>query len=399
MKPPIPENENDRNAELRTFHILDSLPEQDYDDITKLASKICETPISLITLIDKDRQWVKSKYGADVNETPRQDAFCSYTILEPNQPLIVSNMREDARFKDNPFVKGEPNIDFYAGVPLVTDNGYPLGSLCVMDVKPHSLSSEKVEALKILGRQVMNLLKLHKKVKELSISKMRMERTVDNLREFSKIVAHDIKAPVRNMRMFAQIILEDFGDDLNDEIKEHVNHIIKSAYKSHQYIDGVLSYSKTVHFLKHDVGRVDLNQLMEDIAFQLTPPEGIKINFPKNLPVINASKTALQIVLSNLIGNAVKYNDKEEGKIDIDLEVKDDFATFTVKDNGRGIPQSELEKIFSLFYTVTPDKEADYSSTGVGLSIVQKIVTDLGGHISVESKENEGSTFTFTITL
>jgi PAS domain S-box-containing protein len=153
---PIPENEAERIATLRSYGVLDTLPEQSYEDITKLAAFICETPISLVSLIDQDRQWFKSERGLGARETPRSESFCANTLVDA-QTLIVKDARTDPRFKDNPLVLGDPNIRFYAGAPIVAPGGHVMGTVCVIDTVPRDLSPERIEALEALARQVMVL--------------------------------------------------------------------------------------------------------------------------------------------------------------------------------------------------------------------------------------------------
>jgi diguanylate cyclase (GGDEF)-like protein/PAS domain S-box-containing protein len=164
--PKLPKNEIERLIALKQYQILDTASEQSFDDITKLASIICKTPVALITLLDENRQWFKSAVGLDAAETPRNISFCGHAILG-DDIFEISNALEDTRFSDNPLVKGQPNIRFYAGMPLITENGYALGTLCVIDQTTHQLSIEQRESLKILGRQVvaqieqrMNILKI-----------------------------------------------------------------------------------------------------------------------------------------------------------------------------------------------------------------------------------------------
>ena len=160
-------DEQARLAALRRYRILDTEPEQRFDDLTLLASQICDTPISLITLIDSDRQWFKSRVGLDVEETSRGVAFCAHAIRQPGI-MQVSDAATDARFRDNPFVTGEPNIRFYAGAPLITPDGHALGTLCVIDVKPRRLNEGQLRALDALRRQVESQLELKRNIDELA---------------------------------------------------------------------------------------------------------------------------------------------------------------------------------------------------------------------------------------
>ena len=152
--------ETQRIAALARYNILDSLPEQEYDDITQLAGQFCGTPIALISLVDAERQWFKANQGLPVHQTPRDQSFCAHNLHHPSGPLIVADARLDERFAHNPLVTGQPHIVFYAGVPLVDPQGHTLGSLCVIDEQVRQLTPDQVGALTRLARQVMSLLKL-----------------------------------------------------------------------------------------------------------------------------------------------------------------------------------------------------------------------------------------------
>lgn len=156
---PIPRDERERLAALARYEILDSPPERAFDDIVRLASQICGTPVALMGLVDSDRVWNKARIGVPVEETNRDDSFCSHTILQ-EEPLVVSDLREDERFLDNPNVIGGPRVRFYAGAPLITDDGHALGTLCTLDTVPRTLSDDQTEALAALSRQVVAQLEL-----------------------------------------------------------------------------------------------------------------------------------------------------------------------------------------------------------------------------------------------
>ena len=184
--PPLPDNEDDRLQALIEYQVLDTEAEQRFDDLTAIAAHICDTPISFISLIDTNRQWFKSKFGIEVIESPRELAFCAYTILQPERMMIVPNAEEDERFAANPFVTSEPNIRFYAGAALITPDGFPIGTLCTIDNKPRELSPEQIQALQALSRQVISQLELRINLSKLNQNITQREQVEQNLRHTNK---------------------------------------------------------------------------------------------------------------------------------------------------------------------------------------------------------------------
>jgi GAF domain-containing protein len=166
---PMPANETERLEALRQYDVLDSGRERNYDEISKVAAFICDTPMAAVTLIDRDRQWIKSAVGLEVGETSREVAFCNYTILQ-NDVLVVEDTTKDVRFSSNPFVTGNPNIRFYAGAPLLSHDDCAIGSLCVVDTVPRVLSAAQMAALASLSHLVMTELELRKLSGELAAS-------------------------------------------------------------------------------------------------------------------------------------------------------------------------------------------------------------------------------------
>jgi len=185
--------EDERVNALKSYDILDSLPEEEYDDITRLASQICQTPISLISLLDDSRQWFKSNHGLEVRETPIEYAFCSHAITNPNEVFIVPDSRKDSRFAQNPLVTGEPYVIFYAGMPLVDKKGFPLGSLCVIDNEAKELNDDQLTALRVLARHVVNLLEMRKSNKALNTLKCLLEQRNDELANAEQLIKNGLK--------------------------------------------------------------------------------------------------------------------------------------------------------------------------------------------------------------
>ena len=390
-------NEDERIKLLDSYSILDTLPELDYDNLTVIAAAICGTPISLITFIDEERQWFKSRHGIDVSETSRDYSFCAHAINDPNNVLIIEDSRKDIRFFDNPAVSGNPNIIFYAGVPLINEMGLPLGTLCVIDHKPKTLSENQIRSLKALSDQIMKLLELRLKSIELEKVIVKLEKKNQELEIFAHIAAHDLKSPLANVSGLAEVFIETYGSIIDAEGQEIMQLIINSANKLRQMIDGLLDYSKTDKMIVENRTEVNLKILNNEISNLFIFQNNCSITFISNLISIKTNKTALEQILINLVANAIKYNDKEIAVIEIEILEEDKFYKIVVSDNGPGILKEDYETIFEIFKVVSAEDRYGQKGNGIGLATVKKIVEDLGGTIYVKSEIGKGSKFIFTL--
>ena len=224
MSFPLPLDETKRLESLRLLEILDTAAEREFDDLTRLAARICEVPISAVSLIDADRQWFKSKVGLGVSETARDAAFCAHTILG-RELFVVPDATEDARFAGNPLVTGDPNIRFYAGAPLVTDDGHALGSLCVIDTVARSLQPEQKESLEILARQASALLKRHGE----SVLLVRANQKLQASEESYRIVSESASDVIITINEESRIV---FANGASEKV---------FGYSPHELIGGELS--------------------------------------------------------------------------------------------------------------------------------------------------------------
>ena len=392
QSPKIPYNELQRLHAVNSYNMLDTLPESDYDNITKLVATICDVPISLITVLDKERNFFKSHHGIPFSESPRDISFCGHAILE-DDIFIVPDSRVDERFKGNPLI---PNLQaiFYAGVPLIDPEGYPLGTICVFDHQPRQLNETQIEALKTLSKQVINLFELRKKNAVLEEAKQELEKRNEHLKMFASHVSHDLKSPLSNIISLTDLLRDENVEKLSAESVEYLDYIEESTTILKDYIDGILMHYKADELLNSINEDVDLDSLSDDIK-QILISKNDEFIYPKGLTIKNINKAALSQILINLVDNALKYNDKPKRIIKLTYDSDLFFHKFEVSDNGIGIPKDKQEDIFEIFKTIKNDFRK--SSTGIGLSTVKDLVAKLGGTVSVSSTIDVGSTFCFTI--
>lgn len=383
-----------RLAALARYHILDSLPERVYDDITLLASQICGTPISLISFVSQDRQWFKSHRGWEVKETARSASFCTYLVGHPEQPLIVPDARKDYRFKGNPLVTSDPKIIFYAGIPLTTPDGHTLGSLCVIDRKAREISDEQVGALKALANLVIQQLELRLKLQEVEAQQRLIEGYNEELEQFAYALSHDIKGPLGNVHELFRFFIADYQDRIPEEGRNYLHLIDKNLDSLRGLVDDLLEYHTTVNKLDLAPEPVILNEIIDQVVERIKPGEGIKILYPSEpVPHIHTIPVAIEQILYNLITNAIKYNDSEEVEVRISYVRAKDYHRVDVSDNGRGITPEDVDKIFQVFQTLQTTDRYQNQGTGIGLAIIRNLLQKLDGKIEVHSELGIGSTF------
>lgn len=397
IKPKNHKNEKERLQFLESYSIIDTLPETDYDNLTAIASEICGTPISLVSLLDDSRQWFKSHHGLNVTETSKDFAFCAYAINQEDSLFQIQDARKDERFYDNPLVTGDPNIIFYAGIVLKNENELPLGTLCVIDNKPNSLNESQIKSLKALANQVMNLLELRKNKMLLESKIKEVEENNIELERFANIAAHDLKSPLNNIYSLIEILADDYGSNIDVRGHEIIQLIKKSSEKLNELIDGLLKYSKSNKLIIEDKSDINLKSLISDISSHFSHENKCIISLNTNLSSIYINRTVIEQILINLIANANKYSDKEITEIEIQVLENEKQYQIKVKDNGPGIDSKYQSKIFEIFETLDNEDRFGQKGNGIGLAVVKKIVEKLGGEIKVDSEVGKGASFNFSL--
>jgi signal transduction histidine kinase len=397
--PDKPHNESERLRALRSYGVLDTLSEREYDQLTAIASQICGCRMSLISLIDEERQWFKARVGLDVSETAREFAFCAHAIHEPRKTLVVPDARLDDRFHDNPLVTGDPHLAFYAGVPLVNEDGLPLGTLCVLDSEPKTLSESQLNALNALAEQVMALLELRR-------SKIVLENTLGNLEEknreleqFAFIAAHDLKSPLNGISSLTDVLIESHSEMFQQDGIRMLNAIRGSSQQLSSLITGLLDYYRLDSANQEMASLIKREELTSQIMNLFGGDSSVEFQFAIQPDSINTHGPVLLQVLLNLVGNAIKYSDKAKTIVKLEIEERKNGYRIVVADNGAGIDSRFHDKLFELFETASSSDRFGKRGNGIGLATVKKLVNRIGGSIRFFSELGKGTTFEFTMPL
>lgn len=395
---PLPKNETARLLALKRLEILDTPEEEMFDEITSLASMICNAPISLVSLIDETRQWFKSHHGLSTRETPRSLAFCSHAILG-DELFLIPNAKEDLRFQNNPLVNEAPNVIFYAGIPLALDDQIKLGTLCVIDNKPRELSADQIQMLKLLGKQTVRLLQMRKDRDRLEIEKRSAERATAAKRDFIAAISHDIRNPLNSLLGMSEMIRD---TEMTPIILSYVDHIKNAGEVILHLVNDTIELSR----LEESESSLNnewfhLGQCLSIFnLFFIEETKRKKIEFKLDNKVSDQTFLLSDIrkmekIIWNLTANAVKFTSKGSVQCAVDLEIKTEtnaILHIQIKDTGPGISPEVKNKLFQKYNEFLPEG-CEISGSGLGLSIVKLSLEELGGSIEVDSEVGIGSSF------
>jgi len=397
-KPSNHKRESKRIESLKSYLVLDTESEEEIDNLTQLASEICETPISLVSLIDDDRQWFKSKIGLELNETSRDFSFCAHAINETDELFIIEDARKDKRFFDNPLVTNAPYVIFYAGVVLKSDDNLPLGTLCVIDNSPRKLSDKQIRSLKTISKQIMNLLNYKKSMRKQEELRIQLVQKNRELERFASIAAHDLKSPLANIMSAANLFSEIYASQIDTQGNLLIDSIEKSGQRLKMLVDGLLEFTKIDDLSIVTKSKVNLIKLTKDLTKLIGNKDNIKISLNTKLTTIKTYPILLDQILINLFSNSLKYSNKKIAEIELCVSENSSHYLFIVKDNGPGIDKKDQGAIFNLFQIASAEDQFGNKGNGIGLATVKKIIEKLGGEIYVKSEKGQGTEFHFSIT-
>lgn len=400
---PTPSNEVDRQARLDQYEILDTPPEESFDRLTRIASHIMGTPIALVSLIDRDRQWFKSRVGLEATETPRDIAFCAHAIMFP-KPFIVRDAAMDERFSNNPLVTQEPRIRFYAGAPLTTRDGLNLGTLCAIDRMPRDPTKEQIDALTDLAQLTIDEFELRSAGKH-ALEEVAKRKRLDDLKSaFVADVNHELRTPLTSIIGSLGLISSGMMGEIPEKPKELLDIASRNSQQLLGLINDLLDMSKLESgVIEFDFRTVDIGQIISEAVENTrhyATEKTLTMKFvTQETPIsVVSDKRRLAQVMNNLLSNAIKFS-PNGGKIDVSLKASRSDIRVEVCDQGPGIPASEHNQIFGKFVQAKASDKLGVKGTGLGLSICKSIIESHGGKIGVESTEGSGSMFYFKLPL
>lgn len=389
--------EQERLMELYNYHILDSESEKDFDNLAIIASELAGTPMSAISLIDFDRQWLKAKVGMIDTEMKREHSFCHQAIQQDDN-MVISNAVKDDRFNRLPLVLKQPGIKFYAGFPLVTPRGYKIGTLCVLDPNPRELSQTKLNALKKLAQQVMRLIELRlmneeltKLKQDLEVQQTQLGDMLHHQRKLMAILAHDTRGPLGSMQALLNLYS---GNEIPAaETKEVFSMIDGQIEILLSLVDNITTWGSAYINAKENVAaEADVKSIVDNAIapfLQAAKEKNVCINNEvKYSPRLAMQKNVLSFIVRNLVNNSLKFS--PSGQIKIYDEVISEGYDLIIEDTGIGIP----EKIRSQLFTnraYSRDGTSNEKGSGLGLMLIHDFIEQANGNITVLSEEGKGT--------
>lgn len=395
---PTPFNDEQRLKALASYDVLDTPPEKVFDSLTRLACRQFNAPIALVSLVDEARQWFKSSQGLDAKETARELAFCAHAILT-DAPLVVLDATTDDRFSTNPLVCGDLGIRFYAGAPLITGEGFRLGTFCVIDVEPRQqFLGDDIAALKEFADTAMQILELRRQARQPKKSDDEARIAEDARVELFSTVAHEIRSPLATLFSMAQLVESKIFGPMGDPRYEEFSVLIsKSAEQIMSVADRMLDFArlKTGEVDIKD-SRFSVREVLERARRGAMPmgqhggPTVLVAPLAVDFLLI-ADRVYVIQMLTNLIANAIKYSDRDP-QIQVSAALgQDGILSICVSDSGIGMSDEGIAQAIRPFGRIKQVGRADAGGLGIGLPLVKRLIELHGGKLVIESVEGKGT--------
>lgn len=387
-------DEKKRLEALWRYDVLDTPPDGSFDNIVTLAASLLNTPVALVTLVDEDRIWFKSKHGLDAQQIDKEPGLCASVVLS-DEAYVVEHASKDKRTLANSLVNKKDGVEFYAASPLITSDGYSLGTLCVIDTKPRTISEKEIQILQNLAQVVMDMM-------EVSLqARLALRKEM----EVVHILTHDLKGYLCNLPAFTKMLKD---DEMSKEEFDNCLHVIKSGAEKHYksilaFLDSASQTYNDQNYSKTDCIIPEIFKSVTQINKILADNKGqnLQIDVDPSVEslILEVDKYKMKDAFHHLINNAIKYSPLRS-TIQVKLKIDGNKLCFQVSDEGPGFTQEEKDKLFKRFGVLNHQPTGNETATGVGLWTVKQIITHHGGEVSAESLgPGEGANFGFQIPL
>jgi len=402
----LPKNSLDdkqRLAALQRTLLLDSEAEESFDRLSRLASKIANAPVSLVSLVEPHRQFFKSQVGlpeplATVRQTTIEYSFCQHVVVS-GAPLIIENAPEHPLVCDNPSI-AELNVIAYLGIPLITRDGWNLGSFCLIDHVPRQWTPDEIDIMTTLAASVTTEIQLRLDAIERQELLEKVQERNEGLDAFSHMVSHNLKNMIAGIAGQADVSLR-YRDRVDkDDLLETMSKIYTISKTTNDTIKSLLMLSLIDNTTDIEFERVSMFAVLENALSRVEPQiieSHARIALPDDFPDCIGYADWLTEVWVNYISNAIKYGG-DLPKITFGADtLPDERVRYWIQDNGAGIEEADQQTLFKTFSRLSQNSHIE--GHGLGLSIVKRIVTRLGGEVAVESRVGKGSRFSFTLPM
>lgn len=399
MSAPIPINEPQRLEELRSLKILDTGPDPQLQSIAQIAANVLGMPIVLISLVDAERQWSKASVGVDPSETSREIAFCAHAILQ-SEPLIVEDATKDSRFASNPLVTSNFGIRFYAGAPLRTKKGYNLGTLCVVDTEPRSLSAVQVQTLQMLAALAVEIIEIEDRL-EAAEARARQLTEANGAGELTlSNFGHELRTPLNHILGFADIVKRNLASDssgVSSRNREYLDIIQESGAHLLGLIDNAISLEQAAFQANVQPSRINLNEVLAQVAKSFAgtvSAKGQSLVFAptESETLAIADPTSFRQIAINLLANASKYCPAGASiEINVDRDAETGRICVAVEDDGPGIPDDIRDALGRPFLRGSNARGDGEEGFGLGLHITKRLSDAMQGSLSFEKGRNGGT--------